>query len=103
MHKQITVTLDKDVVLVIPVAEYAHMGHDSARVWLDHQFTVLHCVPLRATGRVTTADKILLVTQAAGIGLLQDPNWAHQYGAAVSASLGKPIIRVDVPLMAISS
>lgn len=103
MHKQITVTLDKGVVLVIPVAHDLHMGHDSARVWLDHQFEVLHCVPLRATGRVTTADKILLVTRAAGADLLKDPAWAHQYGAAVSASLGKAAIRVDVPLMAISS
>ncbi|MBV5332772.1 hypothetical protein JZU54_04235 [bacterium] len=73
-----------------------------ARAWLDHQFTTLDCEPLRASGKVLTADKILVVTQAAGAALLGDAKWAAEYVAAVSAALGKPMIRVDVPSMAIT-
>ena len=49
-----------------------------------------------------TADKILVVTQAAGAALLSDAKWAAEYVAAVSAALGKPMIRVDVPAMAVT-
>ena len=49
-----------------------------------------------------TADKILVVTQAAGPTLFGDAKWAAEYVAAVSAALGKPMIRVDVPAMAIT-
>jgi hypothetical protein len=73
-----------------------------ARAWLDKQFVALECEPLRASGKVLTADKILVVTQAAGAKLLGDAKWSAEYVAAVSAALGKPMIRVDVPAMAIT-
>ena len=49
-----------------------------------------------------TADKVLVVTQAAGAALLSDAAWAARYTQAVSAALGKPMIQVDVPNMAIT-
>lgn len=78
------------------------MSHEAARAWLDKQFTELDCEPLRASGKVLTADKVLVVTQAAGPALFADDKWAHEYVAAVQTALAKPMIRVDVPAMAIT-
>jgi hypothetical protein len=102
MQKRINVLLDKGVEFSFHVPDDAALAHDAARAWLDHQFVTLECEPLRASGKVLTADKILVVTQAAGAKLLGDAQWAAEYVAAVSAALGKPMIRVDVPAMAIT-
>ena len=102
MQKQISVVLDKGVELTFHVPDGAPLAHAAARVWLDKQFVELECEPLRASGKVLTADKVLVVTQAAGLTLLRDPKWVAGYIAAVSGALGKPMIRVDVPAMAIT-
>jgi hypothetical protein len=102
MQKLIIVMLDKGVEFSFHVPEGSALAHDAARAWLDHQFVTLDCEPLRASGKVLTADKILVVTQAAGAKLLGDAKWAAEYVAAVSTALGKPMIRVDVPAMAIT-
>jgi hypothetical protein len=102
MQKQISVVLDKGVEFSFHVPEGASLAHDAARAWLDQQFITLDCEPLRASGKVLTADKVLVVTQAAGPALLGDAKWSADYVAAVSAALGKPMIRVDVPAMAIT-
>lgn len=103
MQKQISVVLDKGVEFTFHVPVGAPvLAHDVARAWLDKQFTELECEPLRASGKVLTADKILVVTQAAGSRLLGDAAWSAEYVAAVSSALGKPTICVDVPSMAIT-
>ncbi|GAB4217559.1 MAG: hypothetical protein Fur007_19900 [Rhodoferax sp.] len=102
MQKLITVLLDKGVEFTFQVPAGTAMGHDEARAWLDQQFVALDCEPLRASGKVLTADKVLVVTQAAGARLLGDAQWSAQYVAAVSTALGKPSIRVDVPSMSIT-
>ena len=102
MQKQVNVTLNKGVEFSFSVPEGAPLAHDAARAWLDQQFTTLDCEPLRASGKVLTADKILVVTQAAGPALFGDAKWAAEYVAAVSGALNKPMIRVDVPSMAIT-
>jgi hypothetical protein len=44
----------------------------------------------------------LRVTEAAGARLFEDEKWAADYAQAVHAALGKAMIRVDVPSMAIT-
>ena len=102
MRSQVLVMLDKGVEFKFMVEDASPMPNDIARAWLDHQFTTLECEPLRASGKVLTADKVLVVTQAAGEALLNDEKWAADYVRAVHASLGKPMIRVDVPSMSIT-
>ena len=102
MRNQVLVLLDKGVEFQFNVAQPSPMSHEAARVWLDEQFTSLDCEPLRASGKVLTADKVLVVTQAAGSALLGDATWGQQYANAVQAALGKPMIRVDVPAMAVT-
>lgn len=78
------------------------MSPDQARAWLDAQFTAMECEPLRALGKVLTADKVLRVTEAAGPDRLRDPAWAAAYARAVHGAIGKPMIRVDVPSMTLT-
>ena len=102
MHKQITVALDKDVEFVFNVPQGTPMGSGAARAWFDEQFVAMQCHPLRASGKVLTADKVLVVTQAAGAKLFRDPAWSKAYLAAVTCALAKSMVRVDVPSMAIT-
>ena len=39
---------------------------------------------------------------AAGVALMQDPAWSRDFARAASAALAKPIVRVDVPGMAVT-
>lgn len=102
MRNQITVIFDKGVEFTFSGADVPSMPHDIARSWLDSQFTALECEPLRASGKLLTVDKVLTVSQAAGPALFADPTWAADYASAVFAALAKPVIRVDVPAMAIT-
>lgn len=102
MRSQIFVLLDKGVEFQFNVEEAPPLAHDVARAWLDAQFTELGCEPLRASGKVLTADKVLRITEAAGAALFADEKWAADYVAAVHSALSKPLIRVDVPAMAVT-
>jgi hypothetical protein len=102
MRSQILVLLDKGVEFQFKVDEAAAMAPDVARVWLDAQFTELECEPLRASGKVLTADKVLRVTEAAGEALFSNEKWAADYVRAVHAALARPMIRVDVPAMTVT-
>jgi hypothetical protein len=102
MRSQISVIFDKGVEFDLPVNEASPMASDVARAWLDAQFTALDCEPLRASGKVLTADKVLRITEAAGPALFADEKWAADYVRAVHAALVKPMIRVDVPAMAVT-
>ena len=58
--------------------------------------------PLRASGKVLLADKVLTVALAAGTALFNDPVWSRDFARAAGAALAKPVVRVDVPAMAVS-
>ena len=102
MHSEVIVTLSPDQEFRLDAQGGQPLSHEDARRWLDDEFLRLECEPLRASGKVLTADKVLVVTQAAGTALFNDAQWVAGYVAAVSAALGKPMIRVDVPSMAIT-
>jgi hypothetical protein len=78
------------------------MPNDEARAWLDQQFTQMECEPLRPTGKLLTADKVVVVAQAAGNDKFADAAWAQAFARAASAALAKPMIHVDVVALSIS-
>ncbi len=102
MRSQILVLLDKGVEFHFHVEDAPPLAPDLARAWLDAQFTALDCEPLRASGKVLTADKVLCVTQAAGASWFENEKWAAEYVKAVHGALKKPMIKVDVPAMAVT-
>jgi hypothetical protein len=102
MRNQVFVYLKNGGEFQLNVEDAASVSPDAARAWLDAQFVALECEPLRASGKVLTADKVLRVTEAAGPARFADERWAADYARAVSVALGRPLIRVDVPAMAIT-
>ena len=104
MRSQVKVSWSETSSHLIDLEEVQPMPHEQARVWLDQQFTELGCDPIRLSGKVLTADKVLLVAQAAGPKWFARPEhreWAVTFARAVSAALAKPVVTVDVATMSI--
>jgi len=102
MHSEVTVKLAAGQEFRVDLRGVEPMGHEAGRRWLDEQFTSLECEPLRASGKVLLADKVLTVARAAGVPLLTDPQWSRSFASAATAALAKPVVRVDVPAMSVS-
>ena len=99
MRSHVTVTWGESATYRLDLDEVQPMPHDLARGWLDEQFTFFGCEPIKLTGKVLTADKILCVAQAAGEARFRDPEhrpWATAFARATSAALAKPTVTVDV-------
>ncbi|MCV2356144.1 hypothetical protein LNV09_18530 [Paucibacter sp. B2R-40] len=84
--QQFDLTVDAEEVL----------SFEAARQWLDEQFVQHECVPMRGTGKVLLADKILGIASVAGPAAFGDPAWALDYARATSGALSKALLRVDV-------
>lgn len=104
MRSHVIIHFDPQREYTLDLDEVQPMPHDLARTWLDQQFTELGCEPLRLSGKVLTADKLLAIAQAVGAERFANPAhraWAMVYARAASSLLGKPVIRVDVPSMTV--
>ncbi len=75
---------------------------DAARDWLDVQVVELGCEPLRASGKLLRADKVLVVARDAGSERFADPVWSKAFAAAAVALLDKTAIEIDVDGMAVT-
>lgn len=76
---------------------------DEARRWLDEQFVANDCEPLRASGKVLIADKVLVLATTVGeCRFVDDPAWAQAYARATLGALARPVVRVDVATGAVS-
>ena len=102
MHSEVSVTLDMHQQFRADLEGAEPMASDIARRWLDDEFTRLECEPLRASGKVLLADKVLTVARNAGPALLADPEWLKDLARAAKGALGKPVVRIDLQSMAIS-
>jgi hypothetical protein len=68
-----------------------------ARRWLDEQFVAQECEPLRGTGKVLTADKVMALAQTVpGSQFTDDEAWAQAFARATLAALGRPLVTVDL-------
>lgn len=100
--------MQKEVTIVLSASQEFHlhvhrdMTPQEARQWLDHQFVELDCEPLRASGKVLIADKILAIASTASVAQFEDPQWGEQFAAAVLAAVGKPSVRVDIPNVSVN-
>jgi len=102
MRSEVSITFKGAAPVRIDLNEVQPMPHDVARWWLDDQFTQMGCEPLRPTGKLLTADKVVVVAQAAGLGKFAEPKFAQEFARAASAALGKPVVHVDVAALSIS-
>lgn len=104
MRSEVSVSWGESAIYRFDLEEAQPMTHEAARQWLDEQFVAMECEPLRASGKVLTADKVVAVAQGAGqdrFALPEYAEWAQSYAKAASAALAKPVVRVDVSTLAI--
>lgn len=102
MRSEVTVTFEGAAPIRMDLDKMQPMPHDAARAWFDRQFTELGCEPLRPTGKVLAADKVVVVAEAAGAAKFAEARWAQEFARATSAALGKPVVHVDVASLSIS-
>ncbi|MFC5520475.1 hypothetical protein [Polaromonas jejuensis] len=102
MRSEVSVTFKDHPPVRLDLNEVQPMPHDVARGWLDEEFTRMGCEPLRPTGKLLIADKVLVVAQAAGPARFADARWAQEFARAASAALAKPLVHIDVATLSIS-
>ena len=104
MRNEVIVVLDENLEYRVDTVGLNPLSHELGRQWLDEQFVSLECEPLRATGKVLLADKLVVVAREARHhdGMFDDEQWRNHYATAAQAVLSKSLIRVDVPAMSIS-
>ena len=102
MRCEVNVAFKNQLPVQIELHDAPPMPGEAARRWLDAQFTEMGCEPLRPTGKLLTADKVVVVAEAAGPHKFADPQWAHEFASAATAALGKPMIHIDVAALSIS-
>ncbi|PAT39517.1 hypothetical protein CK623_09810 [Vandammella animalimorsus] len=100
MQREVNVVLAAGQEFRLPA--HQELSPQEARQWLDAQFVELDCEPMRASGKVLIADKVLAIAATAGASLLRDPAWSERFAAAAIAALGKPAIKVDIPAMSVN-
>ena len=102
MHSEVSVALSPQQEFRFDLEGQEPMSNEAARRWLDEQFTQLECEPLRASGKVLLADKVLVVARDAGVSRLGDREWLGQFARAVTAALSRPVVRIDLQGMTIA-
>jgi hypothetical protein len=102
MRSEVSVTFRDHPPVRIDLHDVQPMPNDEARQWLDAQFTQMGCEPLRPTGKLLTADKVVVVAQAAGPAKFAEAEWAQAFARAASAALARPLVQIDVESLSIS-
>lgn len=102
MKSEVGVTFKGSPPVRIDLNEVQPMPYDVAHQWLNDQFTQMGCEPLRPTGKLLAADKVVVVAEAAGPAKFTEPKWSQEFARAVSAALGKPVVHIDVASLSIT-
>lgn len=78
-------------------ADQPEMASFEARQWLDEQFVAQECEPLRSTGKVLTADKVMALAQTVPASKFTDDEaWSQAFARATLAALGRPLVTLDL-------
>ena len=101
MRSEVTVTV-AGKEFVFGLDGKAPMASELARKWLDDQFVALECEPLRASGKLQMADKVVVVAREAGAERFADAQWGAAFAAAVSAALARPTVQVDADSLSVT-
>lgn len=84
-------------------ADQPEMPSFEARQWLDEQFVAQECEPVRSTGKVLTADKVMALAQTVPAAkFTEDAAWSQAFARATLAALGRPLVTVDLHANTIS-
>ncbi|MFA7505051.1 MAG: hypothetical protein WCZ28_10140 [Burkholderiaceae bacterium] len=68
--------------------------------WLEDEFVRLGAEPVRASGKILLADRLMSIAVAAGPDAFQaDPDWATRYATNALAAIGHDLVTVDLEAM----
>ena len=102
MRSEIRVVADNGQEFKFDLDQATPLTPQAGREWLDAEFTRLECEPLRPTGKLLLADKVVVLAREAGAVRLADPAWGPQFAAAAAAALAKPTALIDAQAMSVS-
>lgn len=104
MRSEVSVTWGDNATYRFDLEAFEPMTSQEARQWLDEQFVALECEPVRASGKVLTADKVVAVAVGAGqdrFAQAEHHAWAVGFARAAAGALAKPVVRVDAVTLSI--
>lgn len=102
MRHEVSVSFDGKEWQDIPVHADEVLTSQQAREWLDGEFVRLDCTPLRASGKLLTADKVLAVAAGAGPESFADAAWHTAFARAACGALARPTVKIDVAAMSVA-
>lgn len=102
MHSEVRVIQDERNEWTFDLSRQDPMDAQAARDWLDQEFIALGSEPLRPTGKLLLADKVLVVARDAGPARMNDAAWGTQFARAASAALARPLVSIDLAAMTVS-
>jgi hypothetical protein len=102
MRTEVKVVFSPEQEFNLAVDDGEVLSFEAARRWLDEQFVKNGCEPIRGSGKVLIADKILAVAAALGPAAFADPAFGLDYARATSGALSKALVKVDVPKLSVS-
>lgn len=98
MTGMVTIRFAADREFPLRVTEPAE--RTAAVRWLEDEFIRLGAEPVRASGKILLADRLLSIALAAGADAFEtDPHWAGRYAANALAAIGQELVTVDVEAM----
>jgi hypothetical protein len=74
----------------------------AARQWLDEEFTRRECEPLRPSGKLLTADKLLVLAQEIGPTGFADEAVRQAFARAVLGQLQRPAVTINLQTMKVA-
>ena len=97
MHQEVILEFGPEGSWTVHLGDVASLAFDEAQRWLDAEFLANDCAPIRATGKVLVADKVLIVARTVGARrFADDAAYRKAFARAAAGALGKPLVRVDV-------
>jgi hypothetical protein len=91
-----------EILVTLPAHDTPWTG-EQARRWLDEQFVANDCEPLRASGKVLTADKVLAIASAIGAsGFERDEALRLDFARAATAALARSMVSLDADARTVS-
>ena len=95
MQSELKVKFNARDEFVLPLEHVPQMDSHAARQWLDGEFTRMECEPIRGSGKVLNADKVVRIAQSAGPSGFENQEWATSFASAAKTALAKQVISID--------
>jgi hypothetical protein len=82
----------------------ATIAHADASRWLEDEFVRLGAEPVRASGKILVADRLLSIASAAGPRAFEDdPGWSARFAECAVGAVGRDRLTIDCETMRVRS